>query len=195
MGIGLSLCRQLLTLHGGTISAESRGPGCGSTFTVRLPALPARPAGDANGQAPLPNRVVPPSQRRRILLVDDNHDNVRLLSRLLTRRGHEVFTAGDGLAALKIAAEFQPEVLLLDIGLPGLDGYALARRLRAGGVATTPMIAISGYAQDTDRELARAAGFVHHLAKPVDFDELAALITREPPRANLGVVAPGASAR
>ena len=178
LGIGLNLCRQLLALHGGTISAESPGPGGGATFTVRLPALPPTVA---PGKAPEPSRVVPASRRRRILLVDDNQDTVRLLSRLLTRRGHEVFTTGDGLSALKIAAEFRPEVLLLDIGLPGLDGYALARRLRADGFAKTPMIAISGYAQESDRELAREAGFDHHFAKPVDFDELAALIAQEPP--------------
>ena len=175
LGIGLNLCRQLLALHGGTIVAESPGPGLGATFTIRLPALPA---GGASATVPAPARVELASQRRRILLVDDNADTVRLLSRLLTRRGHEVYTAADGLTALQIAAEFQPEVFLLDIGLPGLDGYSLARRLRADGFARTPMIAISGYAQESDRRLAREAGFDHHFAKPVDFDELAALLAQ-----------------
>ena len=173
LGIGLNLCRQLLALHGGTIGAESPGPGLGTTLTIRLPALPAD---GASQKAAAPARVELASQRRRILLVDDNADTVRLLSRLLTRRGHEVYTAADGLAALQIAAEFQPEVFLLDIGLPGLDGYSLARRLRADGFPRTPMIAISGYAQESDRLLAREAGFDHHFAKPVDFDELAALL-------------------
>ena len=116
----------------------------------------------------------------RILLVDDSKDTLRLLSRLLIRRGHEVCAVADGLTALKVAQEFRPEVLLLDIGLPGLDGYSLARRLRADGFAKELMIAISGYAQENDRALAREAGFDHHFAKPVDFDALLALLVTEP---------------
>ncbi len=173
LGIGLNLCRQLVELHGGSISVHSAGLGRGAEFTVRLPALrgPLSPA--------KPMIAAPPAVRgpgRRILIVDDNQDTLRLLSRLLIRRGHEVTTAGDGLAALQIAQEFQPEILLLDIGLPGLDGYSLARRLRADGFSGALLIAISGYAQESDREQARDAGFDHHFAKPVDFDALCALI-------------------
>lgn len=180
LGIGLNLCRQLVELHGGSISAHSDGIDCGAEFTVRLPAV--------NGPATTPVKTSATSaadgaNRRRILIVDDNKDTIRLLSRLLMRRGHEVSTAYDGLSALDVAREFQPDFLLLDIGLPGLDGYSLARRLRATGFADTPMIAISGYAQESDRVLAREAGFDHHFAKPVDFDALAALLAATNARA------------
>jgi CheY-like chemotaxis protein len=166
-------------LHGGSISARSAGLGHGAEFTVRLPAIRGS-VPDAAAPAPAP--LAPPGRGRRILLVDDNQDTLRLLSRLLMRRSHEVCTVADGLAALQIAQEFQPEVLLLDIGLPGLDGYSLARRLRANGFADALMIAISGYAQESDRVLAHEAGFDRHFAKPVDFDELAALLVTEPAR-------------
>jgi signal transduction histidine kinase/ActR/RegA family two-component response regulator len=179
LGIGLNLCRQLVELHGGSISAHSAGRGCGAEFTVRLPAVAAVPQPRSN---PVEQQTVPKAGGRRILLVDDNKDTLRLLSRLLIRRGYEVSTVDDGLAALRVAQEFQPEILLLDIGLPGLDGYSLARRLRADGFADTPMIAISGYAQENDRALAREAGFNHHFAKPVDVDALAALLSSVPAR-------------
>jgi len=122
----------------------------------------------------------PPTRKRRILLVDDNQDTVHSLARLLSLRGHEVATAFDGVAALKIAEEFQPDFLLLDIGLPGLDGYELARRLRTQGFARTPIVAISGYAQEGDRARSREAGFNYHFAKPVDFEALAELILEDP---------------
>ena len=177
LGIGLNLCRQIVELHGGSISAHSDGIGCGAEFTVHLPATSSPVLADA---APIPVNVTPHVRGRRILLVDDSKDTLRLLSRLLIRRGHEVCTVADGLTALKVAQEFRPEVLLLDIGLPGLDGYSLARRLRADGFAKELMIAISGYAQENDRALAREAGFDHHFAKPVDFDALLALLVTEP---------------
>ena len=119
-------------------------------------------------------------RQRRILLVDDNQDTVVSLARLLSLRGHQVATAFDGVAALKIAQEFQPDFLLLDIGLPGLDGYEVARRLRAEGFARTPIVAISGYAQESDRMRSREAGFNYHFAKPVDFEALADLILEDP---------------
>ena len=122
----------------------------------------------------------PATPHRRILLVDDNRDTVHSLSNLLTRRGHEVATAFDGLAGLQLAHEFKPDVMLLDLGLPGLDGYELARRLRAEGFTKTPIIAISGYAQEGDRKRSRAAGFNYHFAKPVDFEALAELVIEEP---------------
>lgn len=173
LGIGLHLCRQLAELHGGSISARSEGLGRGAEFTLRLPAQHRTPA--ISDPPPVASPTVVEA-RRRILIVDDNKDTVRLLSRLLTRRGHEVLSAYDGLEALRSAEEFQPDVLLLDIGLPGLDGYELARRLRAQGFAHALIVAISGYAQDHDRELAREAGFDQHFAKPVDVDALLALI-------------------
>ena len=178
LGIGLNLCRQLIELHGGSISAHSAGLGCGSEFTVRLPALRA-PVQESPAAVPAP--IAPNGAAWRVLIVDDNKDTLRLLSRLLVRRGHEVSTAADGLAAVQIAQDFHPEVLLLDIGLPGLDGYSLARHLRANGFADALMIAISGYAQESDRRLAEEAGFDHHFAKPVDFDALSALLVAAKP--------------
>jgi signal transduction histidine kinase/CheY-like chemotaxis protein len=177
LGIGLNLCRRLVQLHGGSITASSEGTGCGATFTVRLPTT------NAPKPAMLPQSPAHPTpihRQRRILLVDDNQDTVRSLARLLSMRGHEVATAFDGVAALKLAQEFQPDFLLLDIGLPGLDGYELARRLRAGGFARTPIVAISGYAQEGDRARSREAGFNYHFAKPVDFEALAELILEDP---------------
>ncbi len=112
--------------------------------------------------------------------MDDNEDTVHSLSRLLARRGHEVATAFDGMAALRVAHEFKPDVFLLDLGLPGLDGYELARRLRADSFPNSRIIAISGYAQESDRVRSRAAGFDYHFAKPVDFEALAELVIEEP---------------
>jgi signal transduction histidine kinase/ActR/RegA family two-component response regulator len=177
LGIGLNLCKHLAEMHGGSIAAASEGVGRGSTFTVRLPAitvpepvmLPSQPA-----------EPIPPHRQRRILLVDDNQDTVHSLARLLSLRGHQVATAYDGVAALKLAQEFQPDFLLLDIGLPGLDGYELARRLRAAGFEHTPIVAISGYAQEGDRTRSREAGFNYHFAKPVDFEALAELLLEDP---------------
>jgi signal transduction histidine kinase len=177
LGIGLNLCRRLVELHGGTIKAESEGVGRGSTFTVRLPAITVpKPA----MQPSTPSGPVPTGHHRRILLVDDNQDTVHSLSRLLTLRGHQVATAFDGVAALKVAQEFQPDFLLLDLGLPGIDGYELARRLRAAGFDHTPIVAISGYAQENDRIRSREAGFNYHFAKPVDFEALAELLLEDP---------------
>ncbi|MEP6668256.1 MAG: ATP-binding protein [Chthoniobacter sp.] len=177
LGIGLNLCRQLVELHGGTIFASSEGVGRGSTFTVRMPTISV-PESTVLPQSPAHREST--GRQRRILLVDDNQDTVVSLARLLSLRGHEVATAFDGVAALKIAQEFQPDFLLLDIGLPGLDGYEVARRLRAGGFARTPIVAISGYAQEGDRIRSREAGFNYHFAKPVDFEALADLILEDP---------------
>lgn len=177
LGIGLSLCRRLVELHGGTITAFSEGVGRGSTFTVHLPTI-AAPETIMLPQPPAhPEHA---GRQRRILLVDDNQDTVHSLARLLKLRGHEVATAFDGVAALKLAHEFQPDFLLLDLGLPGLDGYELARRLRAQGFPRTPIVAISGYAQEGDRIRSREAGFNYHFAKPVDFEALAELIVEDP---------------
>lgn len=172
LGVGLSLSRELVELHGGELSAYSPGRGCGSEFTIRLPtiAAPSEPAPQLAAPAP---KV---SGHRRILLVDDNEDAARLLSGLLARRGHEVCVAYNGPAALEAAPTFAPEVFLLDIGLPEMDGYELARRFRTQGARDQLFIAISGYAQDGDRASAHDAGFDYHLAKPVDIDELNALI-------------------
>lgn len=175
LGIGLSLCRQLVELHGGTIAVHSGGLGQGATFTLTFPTV----AAPAVANQPAPKKNLPAGPRRRVLLVDDNVDTIQSMSRLLTLRGHEVATAVDGLAGLQMARDFRPDFILLDIGLPGLDGYSLARRLRAEGFTNTPIVAVSGYARDDDRERSREAGFNHHFAKPVEFETLAALLAED----------------
>ncbi|MBA3312857.1 MAG: response regulator [Planctomycetota bacterium] len=168
LGIGLTLVRRLVEMHNGSVHAFSEGLGLGSEFVVRLPASEKPLEVVRNGQ---PRR--PAATDRipcRILVVDDNVDAATTLGMLLRLDGHEIRFAYDGLAALDAAAEFSPEVVLLDIGLPKLDGYEVAKRLRArteteGAV----LIAVSGYGQEEDRRRSREAGFDHHLTKPVDF--------------------------
>ena len=173
LGVGLTIIKRIAELHGGSISAFSEGPGKGSEFTLKLPALPQ----------PMPVAAEPPAvgpaQRSRspILVVDDNLDTARGLSRLLTLLGHEIRTAHDGPAAIKEALAFRPQFVLLDIGLPGMDGYAVAKRLRAEGLRNTVIIAISGYGQEEDRRRSDEAGIDFHLVKPVDFNALVTLIT------------------
>ncbi len=175
LGIGLSLVRGLVQMHGGTIAVCSDGPGRGSEFTVRLPVfcgpLPPEPAPDGG---------VEPKEagcKRRILVVDDNKDSANSLSLMLRLTGNEVRTAHDGLAAVDAAAAFQPDVVLLDIGLPKLNGYDAARRIRslAGGQAVF-LIALTGWGQDEDRRRSTEAGFNLHLVKPVDLAALQNLL-------------------
>jgi signal transduction histidine kinase len=172
LGIGLFICRRLIELHGGRIMAHSDGVGRGATFTVRLPMLREAeavvpPGGDT------PSHSVE-AKARRVLIVDDNVDSAVALSWLIGHEGYDVRVAHDGPAALDAAQDFKPEILLLDIGLPGIDGYEVARRLRADGFASARMIAISGYARESDVELSRAAGFDRHFAKPVLLADLVA---------------------
>ena len=178
LGIGLTLVRRLVDLHGGTVTASSPGPGLGSSFTVRLPALADVPASDGATPSPLsPSDSTP----RRVLVVDDNVDHARVLGRLLTLRGHDVALAFDGPSALETARAHRPQLILLDIGLPGLDGYEVARRLRAEeGCSSSRIVAVSGYGQDDDRRRSRAAGFDDHLVKPLDYESLLALIGGRP---------------
>jgi signal transduction histidine kinase/CheY-like chemotaxis protein len=176
MGIGLALVRRLVDLHHGTIAAHSAGPGLGSEFVMRLPALPV-PAAGTNGptrdQITSPVSRVPQPPRRRILVVDDNVDAAETLKMLLGFEGHEVRLAHDGLAALRIAAEFRPEVVLLDIGLPRMDGYQVARQLREQpATEKTLLVALTGHGQDEDRRRSQEAGFNAHLVKPVDLEAL-----------------------
>jgi signal transduction histidine kinase/CheY-like chemotaxis protein len=167
LGIGLTLVRTLVDMHGGQVSAESAGRGRGSAFTIRLPARQGAPRGPA---APTP---APRPSALRILLVEDNADSADALAHLLRRRGHETHVARDGLAGLAEARAREPDVVLLDIGLPGLDGYEVARRLREDrGTRRMLLVALSGYGQEADRHRAREAGFDHHLVKPVKLDEL-----------------------
>jgi CheY-like chemotaxis protein/anti-sigma regulatory factor (Ser/Thr protein kinase) len=170
LGIGLTIVRTLVELHGGTVHAESEGLGKGSVFTVRLPAATEEPAAVELRSAPAP---VAPKAPSKILVVDDNEDALDLLADALRDAGHLVATAKDGPSALDAVKTFHADVAILDIGLPVMDGYELAGRLRATlGDAAPPLIALTGYGQESDRERARQAGFAKHLTKPVDFGRL-----------------------
>lgn len=173
LGIGLSLVRQLTELHGGSVTAHSEGPGRGSEFAVRLPAA----ASSANRTVRSDVAVAPgreSSERPvRVLLVDDHADVADGLSRLLSVAGYDVRVTQDPMDAIDLADAFRPEIAILDIGLPTMDGYTLARELRSrANGAPVVLIALSGYSQVRDRQLSDASGFAVHLAKPVDVDEL-----------------------
>jgi len=172
LGIGLSLVRWLVELHGGTVTAASPGAGCGSTFTVRLPLATA---------APQPGRGVAAAPRvatgLRVLVADDNADGADSLARVLELDGHVVSVAHDGEQAIAAAREFGADAVLLDIGMPRLDGFAACRAIRAAAGTQPPlMIAVTGWGQDQDRTRARDAGFDVHLVKPVDLKALGALL-------------------
>jgi CheY-like chemotaxis protein len=168
LGIGLTLVRRLVELHGGTISADSSD--AGSRFRVTLPAIdaPSRAEGD----------TLPPSRRRRVLVVDDNADVLSALRSKLELDGHTVSTAADGIDGLDSLLKQQPEVSIVDIGLPGLTGYELARHARAAGYAGR-MIALSGYGAERDVHNALTAGFDAYLVKPVDRMQLRASLSEE----------------
>jgi PAS domain S-box-containing protein len=175
LGLGLSIARSLTEMHGGRIAAYSEGQDRGSTFTVRLPssAHPAPAAIPAEGAAPWRMTEL----ARRVLVVDDNRDAARMLSIVLARAGHQVQIAGDASQALAEAERFRPQVAILDIGLPAMDGYTLGRELRARlGTGTPILIALTGYGQDQDRRRSADAGFASHLVKPVDAQTLIQLV-------------------
>jgi len=173
LGIGLSLVKSLVEMHGGRAQAFSAGLGKGSEFVIRLPLLiepqQAQPKElDAARNVPV---------ARRVLIVDDNEDSAQSMALLLGLEGHQVEVASEGSAAIELACKLHPEVVLLDIGLPGMDGYELARELRSSArVDHALFIALTGYGQADDRERSRQAGFHHHLVKPADLDDLTALI-------------------
>jgi len=172
LGLGLALVRNLVELHGGTVGCASPGPGRGSTFTVRLPLV----APAALAEVPAAGATVP-GGRLKVMVVDDNVDAAETLSMLLDAAGHEVEVEHDSRRALERARTAPPDVFLLDIGLPEIDGNELARRLHAQPeTAGSVLIAVSGYGQEQDKRAAREAGFRHHLVKPVDFDQLAELL-------------------
>jgi CheY-like chemotaxis protein len=179
LGVGLTVVKSVVTLHGGTVSAHSAGPGQGSEFVVRLPHVEpgvelARPASSPDER--------PASERCRVLAVDDNEDAAASLGRALTGLGCSVLVVHDGASALASAAAFQPQLILLDIGLPGMDGYELARRLRESGPKPTPrIVAITGYGQPSDRTRAHEAGFDDHIAKPVSLDNLRQVVRASVP--------------
>jgi CheY-like chemotaxis protein len=161
-------------MHEGTVQASSEGLGKGSTFEVRLPALPAEKR--RNEEVP-DEKVILNGQALKILVVDDNMDAAETLSNLLEICGHTVITAHDGPSALEEAEAFRPDYVLLDIGLPGMDGYQVAERLRQHEeFENTRLIAISGYGHDESRLGSEKTGFDHHLTKPVDPDALMSLL-------------------
>ena len=165
LGVGLTLARRLAELHGGTLEARSGGLGQGSEFILRLKAIPA-PAAHAPGAR---HEVAREPGRRRVVVVDDNVDHAESVATLLRLEGHEVHTAYNGLEAIDAVAAVHPEVVLLDIGMPGMNGYETARRIRAGhGGAEMKLIALSGWGQPRDRERSEQSGFDHHLVKPVE---------------------------
>jgi PAS domain S-box-containing protein len=174
LGIGLALVKSLVEMHGGTVTAQSEGSDRGSEFVVRLPAVPS----------PAPQAVTPPegsaepaTRSLRVLLVDDVADTRIIFGRLLEILGYQVSTAGDGTSALEAALEFEPDVVLLDLGLPGMNGYEVAQRMRQQPVLQNVVLAaLTGYGQQSDRQRSQQMGFDHHLVKPIDVDELQQLL-------------------
>ena len=166
LGIGLTLVQRLVDLHDGSVEAYSAGPGRGSRFTIRLTAIPAQVS--AEPAKPTSTTATP----RRVLVVEDNEDSRDMLRQLLENAGHEVHDVGDGPQGVDAALRLEPDVALIDVGLPELDGYEVARRIRAGTRRDMLLVALTGYGLAEDRERALAAGFDLHLVKPVDFDKL-----------------------
>jgi PAS domain S-box-containing protein len=173
LGIGLTLVRRLVEQHGGSVTAHSEGPGKGSEFVVRLPALPEDRKGELLRKHGDDQQPVVPSAPRHILVVDDNMDAAESLAVLLRLEGHEVRVAPDGPAALAAAQADPPEMVVLDLGMPGMDGFEVARRLRAEpGSDGVLLVALTGWAQEEDRRRCYEAGFDGHLPKPVEWDAL-----------------------
>ena len=169
LGLGLGLVRSLVKLHGGVVTARSEGPGKGSEFEVRLPALSPRRASSPDLPPPVSPRLC---KVRRVLVVDDNLDAAQMLAEVLTSHGHDVRLAHDGPQALALASAWEPEIGILDIGLPVMDGYELALELRAAHGERITLIAVTGYGQEHDKRRAFEAGFSRHYVKPVAADAL-----------------------
>ncbi|SFG92725.1 Signal transduction histidine kinase [Duganella sp. CF458] len=174
LGLGLAIARSLVQLHGGEIEAHSGGVGAGSEFTIRVPQASEQAGAPALDATPVRPAAVTP---RRVLLVDDNQDVLQGLRALLEVGGHEVQAVGDPASALRASASFVPDLAILDIGLPGMDGYELATELRRRpGFGNTRLVALSGYGQPADQARARAAGFAVHLVKPITPAQLYSLL-------------------
>lgn len=179
LGIGLTLVKRLVEMHGGTVEAHSEGQGKGSEF-VRLPLLtndvdspPERRGGDS----------APRLAKLRILVVDDNTDSAESLTMLLSLQGHDVRTANDGPEALDATADFRPDVVLLDIGLPGMNGYEVAQRIRKDlSVDKVRLVAVTGWGQEEDRRRSKEAGFDHHLVKPAASEALQKILSSVHPK-------------
>ena len=174
LGIGLSLVKGIVELHGGKVDAHSEGPGKGSEFIVQLPAIPAISVDDSHERE---SEIKNSAPIRRVLVVDDNRDSADSMALQLRLKGHDVQTAYSGEQALEVAITYQPEFILLDIGLPGMSGHDVARTIRQQSWGASPvLIAMTGWGQLEDRSLASDAGFDHHMTKPLDPDELDALL-------------------
>jgi CheY-like chemotaxis protein len=193
LGIGLTMVKRLVELHGGVVEARSGGPGRGSEFEVRIagaevdraePVDAKRPSSSEGGAAEAaPPRAPepPPSPKGRVLVIEDNPDAAQTLRDLLVRWGYQVFHASDGEGGIRMAQDAQPHAVLIDIGLPGMDGFEVARRLRErlGQSGQVPvLIGVTGYGQAQDRRLSREAGIDHHLVKPLDPAALRVLLSR-----------------
>jgi CheY-like chemotaxis protein len=177
LGIGLSVVKRLVEMHGGAVAVDSQGNGRGTTVTIRLPRI----------EAPASAVRAPPavSAARRVLIVDDSADAADALAMLLKLEGHEVTTAYSASAGLEVAERLQPDVAFIDIGLPQMDGYEVARRLRAGNRGREiRLVALTGYGQPEDRDDARRAGFDHHLVKPADWQSVGAILAESDDRSS-----------
>ncbi|MFZ1866961.1 MAG: ATP-binding protein [Steroidobacteraceae bacterium] len=176
-GVGLTLAQKLIELHQGGIEARSAGRGKGTEFLIRLPLTTAAPAKRTRA----PEKHSDLSVSRRVLIADDNHDAAVSLSMLLQSLGHDTRVVHDGIEALEEAELFRPEVVLLDLGMPRLDGYETARRIASRPwAAATQIVAVTGWGQETDRQRAREAGFHRHLVKPADLDALLEVMSSAP---------------
>jgi CheY-like chemotaxis protein len=178
LGIGLTIVKRIAEIHGGRVEAYSEGLGHGSEFIVRVPlALP--PSIRPESAPPESAEIVSDSKILRVLVVDDNHDSADTVAMLLRRTGHEVRVAYSGEEALEEGPEFRPDIVVLDLGLPEMDGYEIARLLRQDPqVKNSRFIALSGYGQQSDRERSRTEGFDAHLVKPASFEKLEEVLRR-----------------
>jgi CheY-like chemotaxis protein len=170
LGIGLTLVRRLVEMHGGSVEAKSAGEGRGSTFSVRLPIAAAA---EHPPETAAPSHLAGRARSRRILIVDDNRDAAITLSMMLRLMGNEIQTAFDGAAALEAADQFRPDLIVLDIGLPKMSGYEVARKVRERpwGQGLT-LVALTGWGQEEDRRRSQEAGFDYHFVKPIDIADL-----------------------
>lgn len=183
LGIGLTIVRSIVELHGGSVAVRSGGLDQGSEFLVRLPLLRLPPPPPLGGDEPL----AAPAARLRVLIVDDNVDAAETLAVLLQSWGHDTQVRHNATSALEAAAAFRPQVALLDIGLPQINGYQLAKALRTAWPPEEPvlLVAVTGYGDNVSRQLSEEAGFDHHLTKPVDFNALESLLSRLSPKPRL----------
>jgi CheY-like chemotaxis protein len=169
LGIGLAVAKRMVELHGGTIALESDGLGLGTTVTLRLPILRKPGAMDLTGAVQRTEEV----RSARLLLVDDNRDALEALALLLKVEGHDVTTSDNGVDALRLMSDRKPEVAIIDVGMPGMDGFEVARQVRLDATLNEVLlVALTGYASESDKSRALAAGFDYHLTKPLSLDKL-----------------------